>query len=217
MASVTQQVGSVSSSGNNINLFDVVPASNKVQTVGTVTTARVKAGGDNYELISKGQAHIYRQNYSLIAGLSERERIEKDPSGIERNLDVDDGVDLVVKGAATKTLPLKGSFDYTGAASDGKNTGVLSYKVDFENKTGSGKITGLEKTLNLAEGKIAFYEHHNSLDDTTVRGHGISGNTSREGAATTGSYKLGFFGPNANEIVGTVTEGTNSIGFAGSR
>lgn len=196
LASVTQQVGSVSSNGSNINLFDVVPARNEVQTVGTVTTARVKAGGDNYELISKGRAHIYRQNYSLIAGLSERERIEKDPTGIERNLDVDDDVDLVVKGSATKALPTKGSFDYTGAA-------------------GNGKITGLGKTLNLAEGKIASYEHHNSLDNTTIRGHGISGQTSREDASASGSYKLGFFGPNAEEIVGAVNDG--EIGFAGSR
>lgn len=196
LASVTQQVGSVSSNGSNINLFDVVPARNEVQTVGTVTTARVKAGGDNYELISKGRAHIYRQNYSLVAGLSERERIEKDPTGIERNLDVDDDVDLVVKGSATKALPTKGSFDYTGAA-------------------GNGKITGLGKTLNLAEGKIASYEHHNSLDNTTIRGHGISGQTSREDASASGSYKLGFFGPNAEEIVGAVNDG--EIGFAGSR
>ncbi|WP_308034611.1 factor H binding protein domain-containing protein [Neisseria lactamica] len=215
LASVTQQVGSVSSNGSNINLFDVVPARNEVQTVGTVTTARVKAGGDNYELISKGRAHIYRQNYSLVAGLSERERIEKDPTGIERNLDVDDDVDLVVKGSATKALPTKGSFDYTGAAGNGKNTGVLSYNVNFENKTGSGKITGLGKTLNLAEGKIASYEHHNSLDNTTIRGHGISGQTSREDASASGSYKLGFFGPNAEEIVGAVNDG--EIGFAGSR
>ncbi|ARB05093.1 TPA: hypothetical protein ACFP4U_000022 [Neisseria lactamica] len=135
MASVTQQVGSVSSSGNNINLFDVVPASNKVQTVGTVTTARVKAGGDNYELISKGQAHIYRQKYSLIAGLSERERIEKDPSGIERGLNVDDdSVDFVVKGSATKILPAVGKFNYTGIATNGEKQGALSYTVDFKEK-----------------------------------------------------------------------------------
>ena len=106
LASVTRQVGSVSSKGSNINLFDVVPAQNKVQEVDTVTTARVKAGGDNYELISKGRAHIYRQNYSLVAGLSELERIEKDPSGIERNLRADKDVDLVVKGSATKILQL---------------------------------------------------------------------------------------------------------------
>ena len=217
LTSVTQQVGSVSSKGSNINLFDVVPAQNKVQEVDTVTTARVKAGGDNYELISKGRAHIYRQNYSLVAGLSELERIEKDPSGIERNLDVDDDSDnLVVKGSATKALPVKGEFNYTGAASNGKNTGTLSYTVDFEKKTGSGEITGLGNKLNLQEGKIATYEHHNSFDNTTVSGGGISGRTSREGENTTGNYKLGFFGPNADEIAGTVTEGQNSIGFAGS-
>ncbi|WP_239995888.1 factor H binding family protein [Neisseria lactamica] len=209
LASVTLQVGSVSSKGSNINLFDVVPAQNKVQTVGTVTTARVKAGGDNYELISKGQAHIYRQNYSLIAGLSELERIEKDPSGIERNLGVDDdSVDFVVKGSATKILPAAGKFSYAGIATDGEKQGALSYTVDFEKKNGKGEITGIgENSITLSEAPIKEFSHTNEFDNTVIKGQGIEGS----------NYKLGFFGPNAEEIVGAVTEGTNSIGFAGSR
>lgn len=209
LASVTLQVGSVSSKGSNINLFDVVPARNEVQTVGTVTTARVKAGGDNYELISKGRAHIYRQNYSLIAGLSERERIEKDPSGIERNLGVDDdSVDFVVKGSATKILPAAGKFSYAGIATDGEKQGALSYTVDFKEKTGKGQITGIDKTdITLNEASIKEFSHTNEFDNTVIKGQGIEGS----------NYKLGFFGPNAEEIVGAVTEGTNSIGFAGSR
>ncbi|WP_240033545.1 factor H binding family protein [Neisseria lactamica] len=209
LASVTLQVGSVSSKGSNINLFDVVPAQNKVQKVDTVTTARVKAGGDNYELISKGQAHIYRQNYSLIAGLSELERIEKDPSGIERNLGVDDdSVDFVVKGSATKILPAAGKFSYAGIATDGEKQGALSYTVDFEKKNGKGEITGIgENSITLSEAPIKKFSHTNEFDNTVIKGQGIEGS----------NYKLGFFGPNAEEIVGAVTEGTNSIGFAGSR
>lgn len=209
LASVTLQVGSVSSKGSNINLFDVVPAQNKVQKVDTVTTARVKAGGDNYELISKGQAHIYRQNYSLIAGLSERERIEKDPSGIERNLDVDDdSVDFVVKGSTTKILPAVGKFNYTGIATNGEKQGALSYTVDFKEKNGKGEITGIgENSITLSEAPIKEFSHTNEFDNTVIKGQGIEGS----------NYKLGFFGPNAEEIVGAVTQGTNSIGFAGSR
>lgn len=209
MASVTLQVGSVSSKGSNINLFDVVPAQNKVQEVGTVTTARVKAGGDNYELISKGRAHIYRQNYSLIAGLSELERIEKDPSGIERNLGVDDdSVDFVVKGSTTKILPAAGKFNYTGIATNGEKQGALSYTVDFKEKNGKGEITGIgENSITLSEAPIKEFSHTNEFDNTVIKGQGIEGS----------NYKLGFFGPNAEEIVGAVTEGTNSIGFAGSR
>lgn len=207
LASVTLQVGSVSSKGSNINLFDVVPAQNKVQKVDTVTTARVKAGGDNYELISKGQAHIYRQNYSLIAGLSELERIEKDPSGIKRNLAVnDDSVDLVVKGSATKILPAAGKFSYAGIATDGEKQGALSYTVDFEKKNGKGKITGIGTTdITLSEAPIKEFSHTNEFDNTVIKGQGIEGS----------NYKLGFFGPNAEEIVGTVNDG--EIGFAGSR
>lgn len=209
LASVTLQVGSVSSKGSNINLFDVVPAQNKVQKVDTVTTARVKAGGDNYELISKGRAHIYRQNYSLIAGLSELERIEKDPSGIERNLGVDDdSVDFVVKGSTTKILPAAGKFNYTVIATNGEKQGALSYTVDFKEKNGKGEITGIgENSITLSEAPIKEFSHTNEFDNTVIKGQGIEGS----------NYKLGFFGPNAEEIVGAVTEGTNSIGFAGSR
>lgn len=209
LASVTLQVGSVSSKGSNINLFDVVPAQNKVQKVDTVTTARVKAGGDNYELISKGRAHIYRQNYFLVAGLSERERIEKDPSGIERNLGVDDdSVDFVVKGSTTKILPAVGKFNYTGIATNGEKQGALSYTVDFKEKNGKGEITGIgENSITLSEAPIKEFSHTNEFDNTVIKGHGIEGS----------NYKLGFFGPNAEEIVGAVTQGTNSIGFAGSR
>lgn len=209
LASVTLQVGSVSSKGSNINLFDVVPAQNKVQEVDTVTTARVKAGGDNYELISKGRAHIYRQNYSLIAGHSELKRIEKDPSGIERNLGVDDdSVDFVVKGSTTKILPAAGKFNYTGIATNGEKQGALSYTVDFKEKNGKGEITGIgENSITLSEAPIKEFSHTNEFDNTVIKGQGIEGS----------NYKLGFFGPNAEEIVGAVTQGTNSIGFAGSR
>lgn len=209
LTSVTLQVGSVSSKGSNINLFDVVPAQNKVQEVDTVTTARVKAGGDNYELISKGRAHIYRQNYSLIAGHSELKRIEKDPSGIERNLGVDDdSVDFVVKGSTTKILPAVGKFNYTGIATNGEKQGALSYTVDFKEKNGKGEITGIgENSITLSEAPIKEFSHTNEFDNTVIKGQGIEGS----------NYKLGFFGPNAEEIVGAVTQGTNSIGFAGSR
>lgn len=209
LTSVTLQVGSVSSKGSNINLFDVVPAQNKVQEVDTVTTARVKAGGDNYELISKGRAHIYRQNYSLIAGHSELKRIEKDPSGIERNLGVDDdSVDFVVKGSTTKILPAAGKFNYTGIATNGEKQGALSYTVDFKEKNGKGEITGIgENSITLSEAPIKEFSHTNEFDNTVIKGQGIEGS----------NYKLGFFGPNAEEIVGAVTQGTNSIGFAGSR
>ena len=210
LTSVTLQVGNVSSNGKNINLFDVVPAQKQVQKVDTVATARVKAGGDNYELITKGQAHIYRQNYSLIAGLSEREKIEKDPSGIERNLGVDDNsVDLVVKGSATKILPAVGKFAYSGIATKGEKQGALSYTVDFEKKNGHGEITGIGKNdITLSEAPITKFSHTNEFDNTEINGYGIKGS----------NYKLGFFGPNAEEIVGAVNDSQNGeIGFAGSR
>ena len=120
----------------------------------------------------------------------------------------DKDVDLVVKGSATKILPAAGKFSYAGIATDGEKQGALSYIVDFNEKTGKGQITGIDKTdITLSEAPIKEFSHTNKFDNTVIKGHGIEGS----------NYKLGFFGPNAEEIVGAVTQGTNSIGFAGSR
>ena len=202
-------LGNQSSSGNNFNLSSIPLKTLVSQNYRETVVAQ--AEGQNHTIARNGVAHIYRQNYSLIAGIT--------PTGLTINgeseeLDTDDDdTNILIKGYATQNLPIAGKFDYSGVASDGASQGKLAYSVDFDSRKGSGKITGLDSDIHLNEAEIKKMSYTNKeTDRTTINGHGIEGSSNR------GSYRLGFFGPNAEEIVGTVDDRNNGeIGFAGSR
>ena len=198
-----------SSSGNNFDLSSIPLKTLVSQNYQETVVAR--AEGQNHTITRNGVAHIYRQNYSLIAGIT--------PTGLTLNgesekLDADDDdTNILIKGYTTQNLPTAGKFAYSGIASDGDKKGKLAYSVDFDSRKGSGKITGLDSDIHLNEAEIKKMSYTNKeTDGTTIKGHGIEGSSNR------GSYRLGFFGPNAEEIVGTVDDRQNGeIGFAGSR
>ena len=202
-------LGNQSSSGNNFNLSSIPLKTLVSQNYRETVVAQ--AEGQNHTITRNGVAHIYRQNYSLIAGIT--------PTGLTLNgesekLDADDDdTNILIKGYTTQNLPTAGKFDYSGIASDGDKKGKLAYSVDFDSRKGSGKITGLDSDIHLNEAEIKKMSYTNKeTDRTTINGHGIEGSSNR------GSYRLGFFGPNAEEIVGTVDDRNNGeIGFAGSR
>ncbi|VTX49092.1 factor H binding protein domain-containing protein [Neisseria sicca] len=202
-------LGNQSSSGSNINLSGY-PLKELKLNQNFQETAIANASGNNYTVTRSGKAHIYRQNYSLIAGINPTNTTVRGPQVNEsENLD---NTYILIKGQTTQTLPTAGKFDYSGIASDGKTRGKLAYSVDFDSKKGSGKITGIGSDINLNEASIGEVSHTNEIDNTVIKGHGIQGSSSR------GNYALGFFGPNAEEIVGTVNDTVNDgeIGFAGS-
>ena len=198
-----------SSSGNDFNLSSIPLKTLVSQNYRETVVAQ--AEGQDHTITRNGVAHIYRQNYSLIAGIT--------PTGLTLNgesekLDADDDdTNILIKGYTTQKLPTAGKFDYSGIASDGDKEGKLAYSVDFDSGKGSGKITGLDSDIHLNEAEIKKMSYTNKeTDRTTINGHGIEGSSNR------GSYRLGFFGPDAEEIVGTVDDKKNGeIGFAGSR
>ena len=202
-------LGNQSSSGNDFNLSSIPLKTLVSQNYRETVVAQ--AEGQDHTITRNGVAHIYRQNYSLIAGIT--------PTGLTLNgesekLDADDDdTNILIKGYTTQNLPTAGKFDYSGIASDGDKKGKLAYSVDFDSGKGSGKITGLDSDIHLNEAEIKKMSYTNKeTDQTTINGHGIEGSSNR------GSYRLGFFGPEAEEIVGTVDDRNNGeIGFAGSR
>lgn len=199
-------LGNQSSSGSNINLSGY-PLKELKLNQNFQETAIANASGNNYTVTRSGKAHIYRQNYSLIAGINPTNTTVRG-SGVNESEKLDDTY-ILIKGQTTQTLPTAGKFNYSGIASDGKTRGNLAYSVDFDSRKGSGKITGIGSDINLDEASIGEVSHTNEIDNTVIKGHGIQGSSSR------GNYALGFFGPNAEEIVGTVND--DEIGFAGSR
>ncbi len=203
-------LGNQSSSGNNFNLSSIPLKTLVSQNYRETVVAQ--AGGQNHTIARNGVAHIYRQNYSLIAGITPTDLTI---NGESEELDTDDdNTNILIKGYTTQNLPTAGKFDYSGIASDGDKKGKLAYSVDFDSRKGSGKITGLDSDIHLNEAEIKKMSYTNKeTDGTTIKGHGIEGSSNRGG-----SYRLGFFGPNAEEIVGTVDDRNNGeIGFAGSR
>ena len=173
--------------------------------------AKVEGVYKTYTLTRSGESHIYRQNYSLIAGIKPTSYSIQGP-GVNETEPISDEDYLTIKGTPTKTLPEAGKATYSGAAFDGKNKGVLNYSVDFKERTGEGNITGLGETVVLNKGNITHINHNNEIDGSRLQGYGIQGSSNK------GDYELGFFGANAEEIVGTVGDSKNDkIGFAGSR
>ncbi len=203
-------LGNQSSSGSDLNLSGY-PLKELKLNQNFQETAIANASGNNYTVTRSGKAHIYRQNYSLIAGINPTNTTVRG-SGVNESEKLDDTY-ILIKGQTTQTLPTAGKFNYSGIASDGASQGKLAYSVDFDSRKGSGKITGIGSDINLNEASIGEVSHTNEIDNTVIKGHGIQGSSSR------GNYALGFFGPNAEEIVGTVNDTVNDseIGFAGSR
>lgn len=178
-------------------------------------TVQVRAEGKTFKLTRKGESHIYRQNYSLIAGVkptSYSMQGDGQGNGLNTPNPINDENYLTIKGTPTEVLPTAGKATYSGAAFDGKKQGVLNYSVDFKERTGEGNITGLGETVVLNKGNITNIDHKNEIDGSRLQGYGIKGSSNK------GNYALGFFGANAEEIVGTVGDSKNDkIGFAGSR
>ena len=199
-------LGNQSSSGSDLNLSGY-RLKNLELNQNFQETAIANAAGNNYTVTRSGKAHIYRQNYSLIAGINPTNTTVRG-SGVNESEKLDDTY-ILIKGQTTQTLPTAGKFDYSGIASDGVSQGKLAYSVDFDSRKGSGTITGIGSDINLNEASIREGNYTNEIDNTVIKGHGIQGYSNR------GNYALGFFGPNAEEIVGTVNDG--EIGFAGSR
>ncbi len=198
-------LGNQSSSGSDINLSGY-PIKKLELNQAFQETAIARAEGNDYTVTRSGKAHIYRQNYSLIAGISPTNVTVRGPE-VDKSKNLNDTY-ILIKGQATQNLPTAGKFDYLGVASDGASQGTLAYSVDFDSRKGSGKITGIGSDINLSEASIQEARHTNEIDNTEINGYGIKGSSNK------GAYELGFFGPNAEEIVGTVNNG--EIGFAGS-
>ncbi|AOF53849.1 factor H binding protein domain-containing protein [Rodentibacter caecimuris] len=105
-------------------------------------------------------------------------------------------------------FPSEGRATYTGVAFDAKKQGELSYTVDFADRKGSGKITGLDHIgdITLQEAEIYKSASHNSM---RVKGNAIAEAWNDQGGVT-GEYAANFFGPNAEEIAGkaSLSQGT---------
>ena len=185
-----------------------------VKRIGVTEEAEVKVGGVKGTAVRAGILHLYQQPYSIVTG-TEIKGGTVTALGRTENLEPEDLDFATVKGYATQTLPSSGKFNYVGEALSQEQTGKFNYTVDFTAKTGSGSITDIADGITLHEGQIGKMSHTNP-DNTVVSGYGI-GSSARSNSGLSGTYKLGFFGPNADEVAGVVTSHYGDVGFGGKK
>ena len=106
-------------------------------------------------------------------------------------------------------FPAEGKATYTGVAFDAKTQGNLTYTVNFADKKGSGKITGLEHIGDLTLEEADIYKSV-SNNDMRVKGNVIAEAWKDQGGVNAG-YEANFFGPNAEEISGKVSLGSQGM------
>lgn len=184
-------------------------------TLPVVETATGSIGGDQGEAERRSTLYLFKQDYSMIAGVHTTHQAFKDMHGGIVDSESVDELNFIVKGEATKNLPMQGEFAYKGKAklTDGDGDGDVNYTVNFAEKVGSGKITSDRGVIELSEAKIVSGVYKNQIDNSTLVGHGIGGAATRNGVS--GEYNLAFFGPNAEEIIGDVEVG-NTVGIFGA-
>ena len=179
-----------------------------IYSIGEVTARQggeASACYNNYCKYSRSHNVVYNQPYSVVIG---------DYTSEWEGLWFSETSGITVKGLATESasIPTLGQATYSGKAfsRDGNyyetgnmlKEGQLKYDVDFEARTGSGKITGLGDVVDLQKG--------------TISGSSIS--SSAQQSFKTGSYSLGFYGKEAEEVAGKVMfNGKDAIGFGGTR
>ncbi|MBH5328071.1 hypothetical protein H9Q10_00065 [Eikenella sp. S3360] len=120
------------------------------------------------------------------------------------------------------------TFNYKGESfanfGSGLEKGVFDYNINFTDKTGSGRITGMASTgdIELRQGRIGSAQPFNPMLNSAERTKGINGTASSE-RMDASWYYLSIFGPNAEEVAGFVegsrrgSSGQWNIGVSGTK
>lgn len=145
--------------------------------------------GEDSEGMLVGDRYLYKQQYSVVYA---RNWLASLPDGVlsKGGRFSVNGIGNLLSEDEPTILPSEGSATYRGKAFNANNMGDLTYRVDFEQRTGQGEITNFSNNI----GHITL--HQGSINDQEIKA-----DASMAGGIT-GKYTLGFFGPNGEEIAG---------------
>lgn len=170
---------------------------------------------------SKGKVYLFQQNYSVIGAVETTERtIDGKTEKLEDRLEEF----LLGEATAKDKIPTKGSATYVGSSRiydpDNKpKEGKFTYNVNFETAKGNGKVENINgKDIILEETSLGSVSFKNEVlaSTATTDAQGFAGVATRDGKD--GTYKLGFFGPNADEVIGRVSVDDHEYdGFIGGK
>ena len=160
--------------------------------------------------IENGVLEIYKQSYSAVVGAQLHSRTEPGHPAVPTS----DFYVRSIQGEFTSNLPTQGIINYRGraiAGSDNRSDG-LNYQIDYGTRRGHGSITGLNGfgNIDLADSPIT----------QNPQGHNVINGAATSAQHGVGSYELGIFGPQANEIAGKAhfnNQPNKEVGFAGGR
>lgn len=217
------------------------PLGNGYQSYDLTETGNYHIDGKKYEATRKSTVKLYQQQNSVVLGRQTMSGMLSSESG--KSIGLSQGSLRIdhLKGTPTskeqiQELIVAGNqkFSYVGKAfSQGDEQGEFHYTVDFTDNSGAGAITALNKgVISLNQAKFKAITHKNPDDkvfdvsnpkeikpvDNDLSATGIQGVAYFEKDGKYGTYTLGFFGDNAAEIAGFVTEdNVNTVGFGGTK
>lgn len=157
-------------------------------------------------MTENGKMYLFQQDYSLAGAVNLTSGSVDGKIETFNDAEIDD--DFII-GQATRVLP-KGKANYVGDAiihTDKKDVykTQLTYNVDFDAAKGSGKIANVAgKEITLAEADIKDITFQSEYaGKSSFKGFDGEFKAFRDGAK--GDYFLGLFGPNAEEVTGSVS------------
>lgn len=167
------------------------PKGHSTLNIKETLTGEVKGKSDS--ITTDYAVYLFKQDYSLITGVYNKNvttvlngHTETKPIGAYLTR---------TRGTHTEKLPTTGKFNYSGSGKVGSQSGVqevnFNYNIDFDAKIGSGRLGD----ITLLEGNID-------------KNHVIDGKATAAGSFG-GHYRVGIFGPDAAEIVGSVELGND--------
>lgn len=144
--------------------------------------------------------NAYNQEYSAV-GFILPKNVKTDGTGQIIDERVTNEMAQVI-GAKTEILP-KGSATYQGISFGVNTSGKLTLSANFDNQSLSGNIT--ERKLIDSQKPLEDIK----LNEATIKSNGEFWGATNDNEQ--GSYSGSFYGPNAEEIGGTIKNSNNDI------
>ncbi|WKS99339.1 transferrin-binding protein-like solute binding protein [Gallibacterium salpingitidis] len=150
--------------------------------------------GDSGDGIMAGDYYIYKQTFSTIYAYNWLAGSESGKNKTASTLPRGGSfrISYFDNNKLTTDIPDKGQATYRGESFNADNKGKLEYTVDFNQRTGSGRI----------------YDQANHLPDISLDSGNINGSNIRSTASINeeqaGIYQVSFYGDQAQEIAGEV-------------
>ena len=196
---------------------------NGFKRVDVTETGVANINKQNHKVTQTSKLHLYQQPYSVVASF----QITGGQVGDLGAIKSEEFEVPYFDGQPTKTLPAAGSFNYKGVAFNEKEQGNLDYTINFDTKKGAGSISGLSETgtitlheSNIVQGGREFRNTYATTNkDHDNKGvYGVLNGRATSEKQGNARYELGIFGPNADEIVGSVyKDGKDVAGFGGQK